>query len=466
MRVAIIGGSVTGLGTGLTLARAGHEVTVFERDPAPPAHATDAVLGWQRPGTPQLRQSHAFVARAVRLLAEDAPDLLATLQANGANVFRSADHLPPWITDRAPRDTDDEVRTMSVRRPVFDHALHAYALASGVTVDRRGVTGLVADDGEVPHVTGVGLDDGSAYAADVVVDASGRRTRTPRWLGVDFPESGTECGNGYYTRYYEPLPGETLPPLPRGFAAGGEVDACAVLVFRGEGKTFSLSIQTEDDDESLRVLRDGRAFDAAAALVPWSAPLLAIGRPLNEPAVMAGQRNVLRRQARDGRPVATGVLLAGDANATSNPTYGRGVSLAMANARLLRDALEHDDPGDRVLAFDAAVEREIGPFIRNSAEVDERTRARWRTRLYGEPPLPEPERVTFEDLLTAAMRDRDLFETLVRVGGLLRTPDEVLDDPATCERVRGLLADGWTVPSPPLPSHEEIAEAAIAATRD
>ena len=464
-RVAVVGGSVTGLWTALTLVRAGHDVTVFERDPAPPADVTDAALRWERPGTPQLRQSHAFVARAVRLLRDEAPDLLDDLAGLGAHLSYGAEHLPPWVDDRAPRDGDDALVTLSARRPVFDKALHDYALRNGVRVAARGASGFTVTDGEVPHVTGVGLADGSAYAADVVVDATGRRSRAAKWLGVTFPETGNECGNRYHTRYYEVLPGATPPPLHRGFASGGEVDACAVLVFLGDGATFSVSVQSEDDDEGFRVLRDPAAFDEAVRPVPWVTPWLEAARPLGDPVVMAGQRNVLRRAAVAGRPVATGVMLTGDAVATSNPAYGRGVSLAMLMAGLVRDALEHADAGDRVLALDEAVAREVGPFIRNAAEVDARTRARWRTRLYGEAPLPEPEAPTFEDLLNAAMRDRDLWTALASVAGVLRPPDEVLGDAAVAARVAERNADGWTPPTPPLPARDEmLARAAAAAS--
>lgn len=462
VRVAIAGGSVTGLWTALTLARAGHEVTVFERDPPPPADPAAAVLGWERPGTPQLRQSHAFLARSVHLVRDEAPDLWAALADAGAHVFRAADFLPPWVADRAPRDGDDEIVTMAVRRPVFDRALHEHAERSGVRVDRRGAEGLLAEGGNPPHVTGVGLSDGSAYAADVVVDATGRRTRVARWLGVAYPEHGNECGNRYYTRYYDTAPGEEPPALMRGFTSGGEIDACAALVFRGDGRTFSVSLQTEDDDEPMRVLREPAAFDAAARVVPWVAGPLAVGLPLNDPVVMAGQRNVVRRHVRDGRPVATGLLLAGDAVATSNPSYGRGVSLGMVTAALVRDALAQPDPGDQVRAMDEAVEREVAPFVRNSAEVDARTRARWRARLYGEPAPPPPDGVGWEELMVAAMRDRDLFDGLVRAANLLRTPDEVLA--AHGERIAAGVADGWVPPMPAPPSRDELLAAAVAAT--
>ncbi len=458
-----MGGSVAGLYTALELARDGHDVTVFERDPAPPERPADAALGWARPGTPQLRQSHAFIARAVRLLKADHPGLYAALRDAGAHEVRLAEHLPPWVTDRAPRAADDELLVLSARRPVFDCVLHRYAADSGVRVERTGVAGLTVDtSGAVPHVTGVRLADGGTYAADAVVDATGRQTRTPKHLAAagvaPLPETASPCGNRYYTRYYALRPGVQAPPLQRGFASMGELDACVVLVFKGDGDAFSVSFQTDDDDEALRPVRDPRAFTAVCALAPWAAPWLdpEVAEPLNDPQVMAGQQNLLRRTVADGRPVVTGLLLAADAAATSNPTYGRGVSLALVSATLVRDALRHADPGDQALALDEGVLREVEPFIRNSAEVDDRVRARWRHRLYGDP-LPEPPAgATFEDVFPAAMRDRDVWQGLVSTGGLLRTPDDLLADPAVLAAIARAEADGWAPPAPPVPDRDAI----------
>jgi 2-polyprenyl-6-methoxyphenol hydroxylase-like FAD-dependent oxidoreductase len=469
-RVAVIGGSVCGLTTALTLARAGHDVTVYERDPAPPPDRAD-VLGWDRPGTPQLRHSHAFLGRAAALLRDDHPDLYADLLGSGAYVVRTAEHLPPSIDDRGPREDDDGLVVLSVRRPVFDWLLHAYAARAGVTVDRSGVAGLTFRDGDgdgaaVPHVTGLALADGRTVAADAVVDASGRRTRTPKWLAtagaVDCPESANECGNRYYTRYYALPPGAESPPLQRGFVSGGELDACLVLVFRGEDRTFSVSLQTEDGDPELRVLRDPRAFEALARLAPWAVPWLAEATPLNDPSVMAGQQNLLRRSVSGGVPVATGLLLAGDAIATSNPSFGRGVTLALVSAYLVRDALRVDDPEGQVRALDEAVLREMEPFVRNSQEVDARALARWRHRLYGMPEPPPPDGVTYEDVIAAAMTDRTVWQAFMHTVLLLRSPDTLLADPYVAERAAA--AKAAAIPPPPSPvTRAEILAAVSAA---
>lgn len=463
----MLGGSTTGLYAALTLARGGHDVVVYERDPAPPADPEQAFASWDRPGTPHLRQSHAFLDRSIRLLRRDHPDLYDALLDAGAHVVSSGDFLPPWVEDRAPRP--DDVLTMSARRPVYDWVLHAYAARAGVRVERTGVAGLTLDGGTVPRVTGVRLTTGETVAADAVLDATGRRTRTPKWLadaGVRLPVVATSsCGNRYYTRYYRVLPGVEPPRLLRGFSSVAELDACAVLVFRGDGDTYSVSIQTDQGDEALRVLRDPRAFAAAAAAVPvsaaWTDP--AVGRPIGEPSVMAGLHNTVRRTVAAGRPVVTGLLLVGDAAATSNPSFGRGVSLGMVTAELARDALAHGDPDAQALDYDAGLSREVEPFVENARRLDSATNARWRHALYGAPPPDPADAPAFEHVLVAAMRDRDVFNAMAQTMNLLRTPESVTGDPDLMARVAALRASGWTVPAPPLPGRVDVVAAATAA---
>ena len=69
-RVIVIGGGVVGSCAAMMLARDGHDVTVLERDPAPPPDPEVAWTEWERRGVNQFRMLHFFLAR-FRALMED-----------------------------------------------------------------------------------------------------------------------------------------------------------------------------------------------------------------------------------------------------------------------------------------------------------------------------------------------------------------------------------------------------------
>src|SRR5687768_9110914 len=105
-RVVVVGAGVAGLGTALALGRRGHEVTVLERDHTPLPKDPDEAFRWDRRGAPQVRHSHAFLARLRNLLRDRHPDVLELLLDAGATELRFTEKLPETLTDRSPRPGD------------------------------------------------------------------------------------------------------------------------------------------------------------------------------------------------------------------------------------------------------------------------------------------------------------------------------------------------------------------------
>ena len=127
--------------------------------------------------------------------------------------------MPPTIADRAPRVGDERFVTITARRPVLEQVLARSAQEqTGVEV-RRGltVTGLTSrPQGAMPHITGVRLDSGEEVAAELVVDATGRRSRAPQWLreagALPVHEESEESGFLYYQRTFRSADG-TVPRM-------------------------------------------------------------------------------------------------------------------------------------------------------------------------------------------------------------------------------------------------------------
>jgi FAD dependent oxidoreductase len=84
LHVMVVGGGLGGLATALLLGRQGHRVTLVERDADPPQGDPDQVFSrWARPGVPQARHPHNFLARSVRVLRDRLPDVLESLESRG-----------------------------------------------------------------------------------------------------------------------------------------------------------------------------------------------------------------------------------------------------------------------------------------------------------------------------------------------------------------------------------------------
>ena len=129
---------MAGLGTALACARDGHHVTILERDATPMPETADAAFEWQRRGAPQVRHSHAFLARMRNLLRDRAPDVLESLFAAGATEIPFTEDLPPTLTDRSARPGDEDLVALACRRTTFEWVLRRAVLAqAGRRAPRR-----------------------------------------------------------------------------------------------------------------------------------------------------------------------------------------------------------------------------------------------------------------------------------------------------------------------------------------
>ena len=390
--VVIVGGSVTGLGAALALSNDGHRVTVLERDATPmPASHVEALEKWDRRGSPQVRHSHALLGRLYCLIRDHAPALLAKLVACGAEEIPLIEMARRTMPDATAEPGDEDVVLLACRRITFEYLLRRHVLDSGRVDFRDGdeVTGLATSDSTsgLPRVTGVHVirADGAREVlhADLVADASGRRSKLPDWLeGIGAPrprEDAEPCGIFYSSRFYRLRDGAVPPPLASGM--GQDLGYMKIGIFPGDARIFSVTLAASPDDDVLRALLRPRGFERSAAALPilkgWIDP--ATSEPISEVHGMANLRNLRRFLIRDGEPLALGVVALGDALIHTNPIAGRGCSLGWVSAFLLAESLrkEPDDLRALALHLESQVEREIVPWYeiqiqqdRDAIEVD------------------------------------------------------------------------------------------------
>lgn len=390
--VVVVGAGVGGLAAALALGRQGRSVLLVERDDTPPpADAADA-FAWDRRGAPQVRHSHAFLARLRNLLRDRWPDVLEQVLAAGATELRFAESMPETIEDRAPVAGDDDLVGLACRRTTLEWVLRRAALAEDQVALHHGeaVVGLVGeprgraggDPAPPPTVTGVRLAGGDVLAAPLVVVAGGRRGELPAWfaeLGAELPEKVEDTGIVYLSRFFRLRPGAEVP-VTAGLAAG-DLGFLKYGVFPGDDRTFSLTLAVPTHDVELRRrLLEPDAFLAAARAVPATAAWADADRadPTTDVHVMGGLVN-RRRWFLDqqGEPRVLGVHAVGDAHTCTNPLYGRGCSLAVVHAALLADAdaAHPDDPRARALAYEAASAEQVLPWYRAAVAQDRDARA-------------------------------------------------------------------------------------------
>ena len=438
----MLGAGIAGLASAIAFHGAGHEVTLVERDPdPPPPFPGQSFLDWQRPGVPQRRLVHGFLPLARRRLRESAPDLVARLFEAGAHDI---DLLAP-LGDRIPRPGDEELFALRSRRTVFEWVMRRAAGERVTVVAGEPVSGLLGPEtpGPVPRVTGVALASGRRLVADLVVDASGRQSRLPDWLsqlgatGVD--EVSSPCGLVYYTRFYE------RPEAGFPLAATADLGYLRATATGADGSTFSLTFFARAEEPGLRRLRTESGFEAAAASIPALASWRDGASPIGPVASMGGLHNRLRRFVTGGVPAAAGVIAVGDSLGHSNPTLGRGMSLALDQA--FRAARLPWTPGD-LMDCGAAYHSEVDPILEAShSDAVQIDGLAARIHAGDRAASREPRAVLARATPLAAKHDPDLFRALVRLNGLLDPPGSLASEP-WISRARAVLAAEADTPPP------------------
>jgi flavin-dependent dehydrogenase len=461
----IDGAGVVGLGAALLLCGDGHEVTVLERDAeAPPAGADEIWDSWQRKGVNQFRLPHFFLARYRGLLDSELPELKNALAAAGAVRLNPVLNAPEELRGAA-REEDSAFECISGRRCVVEATVASVANRAPHLEIRRGtavaglVTGPSAHD-SVPHIAGVRLATGEEITADLVVDMTGRRSPLPQWLaeiGARPPRDELDdSGFVYYGRHLRSADG-SIPPALGGLLM--HLGTITTLTLPADNGTWSVTLVTSAKDKALRLLRDPAIWERTVRSLPLVAHWLD-GQPIDDRVmVMAGIEDRHRNLMVDGAPVATGVAAVGDAWACSNPTVGRGASIGMLQATLLRDTIAGtglDDPWEFARSFHHATAETVEPWFRDTLAGDRHRLAEIDALIDGDEYRPrDPGWEIGQAMASAAFKDPDCLRGFVAIAMLLSRAADITGRPGLPEKITA-LGGGWRDEPIPAPSRAEL----------
>jgi 2-polyprenyl-6-methoxyphenol hydroxylase-like FAD-dependent oxidoreductase len=359
--VLVIGGSLGGLLAARVLSDHFDRVTILERDPVHDYPES-------RKGQPQTRHLHGLLAHGFQIISHYFPDLPQALADGGALVGDMAEMMQ-WYTHGGYRcrfHMGLDGATMS--RPFLEHLVRQRVLALPnvslldncavkqllTTPDRKRVTGaLVEQRGESRQTV--------RLEADLLLDCSGRGTRTPQWLealGYQAPpQSEVKVDIGYATRLYRRDPADLhgqqwtmiTPDAPRETRFAG--------VFPIENDRWIVSLGGWGGDhcpvDEAGFLEFARQLPAADVY-----NIISQAEPLSE-IVPHKMMTSLRRHYEKLKRFPQGYLVLGDAMASFNPTYGQGMTSAAMQAREL----------DKLLGQRPSLDKLAPAFFKRAAKV-------------------------------------------------------------------------------------------------
>ena len=426
----VLGASMGGLVAARMLADYFEAVTVVERDILPSEAAN-------RRGVPQGRHGHALLGRGSTVLSELFPGLTDEIVGAGAPVLDSRDLSEVHFSVAGHTSVrigafQNVTPVLIPSRPLLESVVRQRLreIKNVTLLEGYDVVDLMAGGGD--RVSGALVrahsgQDERVLAADLVVDSTGRGSRTPVFLealGYGRPDEDSVRVRLTYSSQLLRLPPGTLNE--KIVIVGPTADRPTGMVLIGyENDMWMLTVFGMAGVEPPCELDEMISF-ASELAPPHVVAAVRTGEPQGEVCRFRYPESRWRRYDKMRR-FPDGLVVLGDAICSFNPIYGQGMTVAALQAQALGECLR---TGRKDLArrYFRAAAKPIG--------------VAWQFAVGGDLSLPHVEghrpvavrlsNMYVDRLQTVAESDVAVAEQLIRVVALL-------DPPSTLLRPRMLL---------------------------
>ncbi len=365
----VMGGSLAGLLTARVLSKHFEQVTIVEKDRV--NHRPESRLG-----QPQTQHLHGLLASGLQVMTDYFPDLPEALVENGAMMSDFAESMRWYIYGgyRSPFKIGFPVTTMS--RGLLEHLIRdrVLALANIQLLDQTTVKELQTNIDQ-SRVTGIKIEQQGAetnsniLTADLVIDATGRNSRSFQWLcdlGYKTPaESKVHVNVRYATQIYhrDAQDRRSQTWILNTPDASKQTNFGAILPIEGNRWIVTLgNWHTDSLFETLReqpLITESNFLDFAHSLEGGDIfDLISQCKPLSG-VIPYKFPFSLRRHYERMNQFPLGYLVLGDAVSSFNPTYGQGMTVAALEVVKL----------DRLLTNNITPTRLAKTFFRQIAKV-------------------------------------------------------------------------------------------------
>jgi hypothetical protein len=356
------------------------------------------------------------------------PEITVEMVRDGCPLTDLAGTVRWYANGVRLQQTRAGLTNVAARRPLMEYHVRerVQQLSNVRFMERYDITGLevAADRSRVigARVHKQGDDQEEMLTADLVVDVTGRGSRSPVWLEQlgygRVQEDGARIGLGYASRHYR------LRSDPFG------TDHSIVVIASPDRPRGAIFTKTDDGAVELTMYgilgdhppTDPEGFNAFAKTLaaPEIYEAITDAEPLDDPVLYRFPTTMRRRYELMAR-FPEGYIIIGDAVCTPNPVFAQAQTLAALEALALRDHMRRGRmPGS--LEFMKEVGRIIDPAWDMTSGVDLSFPG-----VEGDRPMKlRMIQKYMQRVLAAATADPSVTEAFMRSAGMVDQPNALM----------------------------------------